>query len=171
MPSQKNLEYIDKLKERLKTGKAFYFTDFTGLAVKNLEVLRRELSKNNATYVVLKNTLGYLAMKDMGFEETSIRELFTGPTGLAIAFDDPAVLAKILNNTENLRLKGGFVDGEFLDTTKIIAFAEIPPRTVLLSQLLGSINVISNFVYTLESMVRGLMYTLEAIKEKNKEAK
>ena len=171
MPSQKNIDYIDKLKERLKPGKAFYFTDFTGLAVKNLEVLRRELRKNNATYVVLKNTLGYLAMKDMGFEDDSIRGLFVGPTGLAIAFDDPVVLAKILNNTENLELKGGFVEGEFLDKTRIVEFAKIPPRELLYGQLVGSVNVISNFVGVLESMIRNLMYTLEAIKAKDKEAK
>ncbi len=171
MPSQKNVEYIDKLKERLKDGKAFYFTDFTGLAVKNMEILRRELRKNNATYVILKNTLGYLAMKDMGFEDSSIQELFTGPTGLAVTFDDPVSLAKILSNTENLKLKGGFVEGEFLDKTKIIAYAKIPPKEVLYSQLLGSMNVISDFVYVLESIVRNLMFTLEAIKDKNKEAK
>jgi large subunit ribosomal protein L10 len=171
MPSQKNLEYIDKLIERLKPGKAFYFTDFTGLAVKNLEGLRRELRKNNATYVVLKNTLAYLAMKNMGFEEKSIRELFIGPTGLAIAFDDPVVLAKILNNTENLRLKGGFVEGEFLDTSRIVEFARIPSRELLYGQLVGSVNVISNLVGVLESIIRNLMYTLEAIKEKDKEAK
>jgi large subunit ribosomal protein L10 len=171
MPSQKNLEYVDKLKEHLKPGKAFYFTDFTGLAVKNMEVLRRELRKNNATYVVIKNTLGYLAMKEMGFEDKSIRELFIGPTGLAIAFEDPVVLAKILNNTENLKLKGGFVEGEFLDTTRIVEFARIPPREILYGQVVGSVNVISNFVGVLETMIRNLMYTLEAIKEKDKEAK
>jgi len=171
MPAQKNLDYIEKLKERLKPGKAFYFTDFTGLAVRNLEVLRRELKKNNATYVVLKNTLGFLAMKDMGFDESSIRELFIGPTGLAIAFDDPVILAKILNNTENLKLKGGFVEGEFLNTSRIVEFAKIPPKEALYGYLVGSINVISNFVGTLEAMVRNLLYTLEAIKEKDKEAK
>jgi large subunit ribosomal protein L10 len=171
MPAQKNVDYIEKLKERLKPGKAFYFTDFTGLAVKNLEVLRRELRKSNATYVVIKNTLGYLAMKDMGFDEASIRELFVGPTGLAIAFDDPVVLAKILNNTENLKLKGGFVEGEFLDTTRIVEFAKIPPKEILYYSLVGSINVIGNFVGILESIVRNLLYTLEAIKEKDKEAK
>jgi large subunit ribosomal protein L10 len=110
-------------------------------------------------------------MKDMGFEDKSIQELFIGPTGLAIAFDDPVGLAKILNNTENLKLKGGFVEGEFLDTTRIVEFARIPPRELLYGQLVGSINVIGNFVGVLESVIRNFMYTLEAIKEKDKEAK
>ena len=76
MPSQKKFDYVEKVKECLKTGKAFYFTDFTGLTVKNLQVLRHELRKNKATYVVLKNTLGFLALKEMGFDEPSIRQLF-----------------------------------------------------------------------------------------------
>jgi large subunit ribosomal protein L10 len=166
MPAPKKIEYVDKLRERLKTGKAFYFTDFTGIAVKNLEVLRRELRKNNAGYVVLRNTLGFLAMKDMGFDENRISELFVGPTGIAIAFDDPVVLAKILSNTENLKLKGGIVEGQFFGTTEISQLAKIPSREILYGQLVGSINVIRNFVGTLESIIRDLMYTLEALKDK-----
>ena len=45
MPSQKNIEYIKTTKERLKTGKAFYFTDFTGLSVQNLEKLLKNLKQ------------------------------------------------------------------------------------------------------------------------------
>ena len=171
MPSQKKFEYVEKVKERLKPGKAFYFTDFTGLTVKKMQVLRAELKKNKGTYLVLKNTLGFLAMKEMGFDEPSIRQLFIGPTGVAIAFEDPVVLAKILNDTEQLKVKGGFVEGEYLDSTKIVEFSKIPPRDVLYGQIVGSINVIANFVGTLESIIRNLMFTLEAIKEKNKEAK
>ncbi|MDH4211168.1 MAG: 50S ribosomal protein L10 [candidate division WOR-3 bacterium] len=166
MPAPKKIEYVEKLRERLKPGKAFYFTDFTGIAVKNLEVLRRELRKNNAGYVVLRNTLGFLAMKEMGFDENRISELFVGPTGIAIAFDDPVVLAKILSNTENLKLKGGIVEGKFFETTEINQLAKIPSKDILYSQLLGSINVIGNFVGTLESIIRDLMYTLEALKDK-----
>jgi len=55
MPSKQNVEYVEKTKERLKTGKAFYFTDFTGLSVQSLEKLRKELKRNSATYLVLKN--------------------------------------------------------------------------------------------------------------------
>jgi len=166
MPAQKKLEYVEKIKEHLKPGKAFYFTDFTGIPVKNLEVLRRELRKNKAGYVVLRNTLGFLAMKDMGFDEGTISDLFVGPTGIAIAFDDPVILAKILNSTENLKLKGGIVEGRFFDITEITQLAKIPSKEALYAHLVGSINIIGNFVGTLESIIRDLLYTLEALKEK-----
>lgn len=169
MPSQKNIKYLEKTKERLKTGKAFYFTDFTGLSVQSLEKLRKELKKNKGSYVVLKNTLGHLAMKDLGFDETKISNLFIGPTGIAIAFDDPIVLAKILTGHEYLKIKGSFIEGKFFATEEVIKFSKIPSKEALYSQLLGSLNILGNFVYVLESILRNLVNTIEAIQ--NKEAK
>lgn len=169
MPPQKNVEALEKTKERLKTGNAFYFTDFTGLSVKALEKLRIELKKNQGNYLVLKNTLGFLAMKDLGFDEKTIKELFTGPTGIAIAFDDPIVLAKILANHENLRIKGSFIEGKFFATEGVLEFSKIPSKNALYSQLVGSLNMLGNFVNTLQCILRDLITTLEAVK--NKEAK
>lgn len=169
MPSQKNEKYLAETAEHLKTGKALYFTDFTGLTVKNMEKLRRELKKNNGNYLVLKNTIGFLAMKQLGFDETAIKNLFTGPTGIAIAFDDPIVLAKIITNHENLKVKGSFIEGDFFTAEQVIAFSKIPSRETLYSQVVGSLNTIGNFVGVLEGIIRNVMYTLEAMK--NKEAK
>lgn len=169
MPASSKVEYVAKLKERLKSGKAFYFTDFTGMAVQNLEELRRELRKNNASYIVLKNTLGYLTMKDLGFDETSIRKLFVGPTGVAIAFDDPLVLAKILKNSVKLKVKGGIVEGHYYDTAGIIELSRIPPREQLYGLVVGSINLIGNLVGTLESVTRNLVYTIKSMEDKNKD--
>lgn len=165
MPSQNNIKYIENIKERLKTGKAFYFTDFTGLSVQNLEKLRKELKKNRATYLVLKNTLGYLAMKDLGLDD-SIRELFIGPTGIAIAFDDPIVLAKILKRTENLKIKGCFIEGTFFGTNEVLKLSEIPSKDVLLSTLVGSLSIVGNLVGVFEGLLRNLIYTIDAIKNK-----
>ena len=169
MPSQKNIEYVEKTKEQLKEGKAFYFTDFTGLNVKTMEKLRKELKANSATYLVLKNTLGFLAVKDLGFDDDALRRLFVGPTGIAVAFDDPIVLAKILTNTKNLKIKGGIIEGAFLDAKQVINFSRIPSKDVLFSTLVGSLKIVGNFVNVLESLLRNLVFTIEAMK--NKEVK
>lgn len=171
MPAPSKVDYVAKLKERLKSGKAFYFTDFTGMGVQNLEELRRELRKNNASYIVIKNTLGYLTMKDLGFDENSIRQLFVGPTGVAIAFDDPIVLAKILKNSEKLKVKGGIVEGLYYDTAGIAELSRIPPREQLYALVVGSLNLIGNLVGTLESITRNLVYTVKAMEDKHKNDK
>jgi large subunit ribosomal protein L10 len=108
-------------------------------------------------------------MKQLGFDETAIRGLFSGPTGIAIAFDDPIVLAKIITSHENLKVKGSLIEGDFFTTEQVIAFSKIPSKDVLYSQVVGSLNILSNFVGLLEGMIRNVMYTLEAMK--NKEAK
>jgi large subunit ribosomal protein L10 len=170
MPSQRNIEYIKTTKERLKTGKAFYFTDFTGLSVQNLEKLRRSLKQNSGAYVVLKNTLGFLAMKDLGYNEKIIHELFMGPTGVAIAFEDPIVLAKILKETRDLKIKGCYIEGTFYDINEVTRLSLIPSKEVLLNTLVCSLNILGNLVGILESLIRNLTYTIDAIK-KNKEEK
>jgi len=169
MPSQANIEYLKKTKERLKTCKALYFTDFTGLSVKSLEILRRELKKNKGNYVILKNRLGLLAIKDLGFDEAILKKLFIGPTGIAIALDDPIPLAKILTNHENLRIKGSFIEGKFFATEGVIEFSKIPSKDALYGQLVGSLNLMCNFVGILENILREFLCTIESMK--NKEAK
>ena len=166
MPSTKNIEYIEKTKERLKTAKAFYFTDFTGITVQNLEKLRKELKKNSASYLVLKNTLGFLALKGLGLDENEVRNLFIGPTGVAVAFDDPVIPAKILKNIEKLKIKGCFIEGSFLGASEVKRLSEIPSREVLLSSVVGSLNLLGNFVNVLESLIRNLVNALDAIKKK-----
>jgi large subunit ribosomal protein L10 len=166
MPSQKNIEYVQKMKERLEPGKAFYFTDFKGISVKKLEKLRKELKKNGASYLVIKNSLGHLAMKDLGFDNDSLRQLFIGPTGIAIAFDDPIILAKILSDTEDLKIKGGIIEGAFFDAKEVLKFSRIPSRDILLSNLAGSLNLLGNLANTLESIIRDLIFTVESIKSK-----
>lgn len=166
MPSKHNLEYLEKTKERLEHGTAYYFTDFTGLSVQNMETLRRELKKNKGSYVVLKNTIGYLAMKALGYEEEKIRELFTGPTGIAVAFEDPIVLARVITGQENLKIKGSFIEGQYFVADDVVRFARIPSKDALVAQVVGSMNVIGNFVQTLESIIRNFVGTVDALKDK-----
>jgi large subunit ribosomal protein L10 len=169
MPSQKNVQNLEKAKVRFKGGKAFYFTDFTGMPVAKLEKLRRELKKNRGEYIVAKNTLGALALKEFGLADESAGKLFIGATGIAVAYDDPVILAKILKDTENLKIKGGYVEGQYFDAAAVVRLSRIPSKKVLLGEVVGSLNIIGRFVYTLEGVLRSFVYTIEAMK--NKEAK
>ena len=171
MPSQKNIKYIADTKERIQSGKAFYFTDFTGVSVQNLEKLRIELKKNKGNYLVIKNTLGTLVMKELGFVDTMIDNMFVGPTGIAIAFDDPISLARVLSNNENIKIKGSIIEGIFYGIDDVIRFSRLPSREGLYSQVVGTLNILGNFIGTLEGMIRNLVYSLEAIKDKKDEKK
>lgn len=169
MPSQKNMDYLEKTKEKLKDSTALYFTDFTGLSVKSMETLRKELKKSKGNYIVLKNTLGFLALKDLGYDENDTKQLFVGPTGIAIAFEDPIALAKIIASHKDLKIKGSFIEGKFYSREGVIEFSKIPSKDALYAQLVGSLNMLGNLVSVCEGILRNFISTLEAMK--NKEAK
>ncbi|MEO0184424.1 MAG: 50S ribosomal protein L10 [candidate division WOR-3 bacterium] len=168
MPSQKNVETLKKNTEMLKNGKAFYFTEFTGLNVQQMENLRKELKKNQCNYLVIKNTLGLLAFKNLGYEIDSIKSKFFGPLGIAIAYDDPLGPTRILQDTQGLKIKGAFIEGTVFDAKGVAELAKIPSKNVLLQSLVGSLNVIGNLVNTLNSVLQNFVYTVDALKDKTK---
>ncbi|OGC43911.1 50S ribosomal protein L10 [candidate division WOR-3 bacterium RBG_13_43_14] len=171
MPSKNNIKYLEDTKEKMQSGKAFYFTDFSGVSVQNLEKLRIELKKSKGNYLVVKNTLGTLVMKKLGFTDEMIGNMFIGPTGIAIAFDDPIILAKILNGSKNIKIKGSIIEGVFYNTEDVIRFSKLPSKEGLYAQVAGSLNILGNLVGALEGMMRNLIYTLISIKEKRDEKK
>ena len=59
-------QLVRELKTKITGAQALYFTDFTGLNVKRMTALRRELRKAGVEYVVIKNTLALRAVNESG---------------------------------------------------------------------------------------------------------
>ena len=68
MPSNKNLEAVKNLTEKLNKANAIYFTDYLGLDVVSITKLRKEFVSNDVEFTIAKNTLIKLAAKDVGME-------------------------------------------------------------------------------------------------------
>ena len=60
---QKKEKIVAKLSEKVDKAKAIVFTDYQGLTHVQLEQLKKAVKKTNADYVVTKNTLLQLALK------------------------------------------------------------------------------------------------------------
>ena len=64
-------------------------------------------------------------------------------------------------------MKAGFIDGGAVDAKSIDALAKLPPKEVLLAQVLGGLNgPIQGFANVLNGTMRGLVIALNAIAEK-----
>lgn len=166
MPNKRNTELLTKTKEILKDGKALYFADFTGITVAKLESFRREIKKSKGNFVVIKNTLGPIALKELGYETAPWEGVFTGATGIAIAYDDPIILAKLLKDNASMKIKGGIIEGQYYDAAGVVRFARIPPKPVLYAHVVGSLNLLGSLAETLEGVLRNMIYTLDAMKSK-----
>ena len=70
-------------------------------------------------------------------------------------------------DNENFTVKAGFIDGASVDAKSIDELAKLPPKEVLVAQVLGGLNgPIQGFANVLTGTLRGLVIALNAIAEK-----
>jgi large subunit ribosomal protein L10 len=150
---QKSQEVSDLVGQIGMASNAFLI-DFKGITVPQVTELRKQIRETNSGYVVVKNTLALIALKDSPI--VAMREQFTGPTAIAFNATDAVVLAKALTrfakDVPAVRFKGAMLDGQIVPTEQIQAIANLPSREVVISKLL----------YVLQSPMRGLVTVLQA---------
>ena len=109
------------------------------------------------------------AFKELGLEE--FNEFLKGPSAVAFGINDPVSAAKIstefAKTNDKLEIKAGIVDGKVINAEGVKNLAELPPREVLIAQVLGGFNApIQGFANVLQGTIRGLAIALNAIAEK-----
>jgi large subunit ribosomal protein L10 len=143
---------VASLADKLRTAKALYYTDFTGLNVKRMTELRRRFRKAGIEYVVIKNTLALRAVNEAGLTGQKLK----GPTGVVVA-KDPITAAKLLTdfakeNDAKPGVKGGLYEGAVIDAAGVKKLASLPTRTEALSILVGTFNsVLMMFALALDA--------------------
>ncbi len=90
-----------------------------------------------------------------------------GPTGVALSYDEPSALAKVLvdyaEENEKFEIKGGVVEGEVVDLDAIKRFAALPSKHELRGMLAGTLQApMRNLAGTLHSLLGNLRNALEA---------
>ena len=169
-PAGAKVELVSELRALVGLTTAAILTDYRGLSVAELTELRKKLRDADAEYRVVKNTLFKLAAGD-SMPIAEMGEFLTGPTAIGFAKSDPVAVAKILldyaRDHKALSVKAGVMDGRVLSAAQVDALSKTPPREVLLSQMLGSLQApISGFVGTLSGIISNFVFTLQAIADK-----
>ena len=133
---------VAALAEKMQNAAAGVLVDYRGITVEDDTTLRKELREAGVEYSVVKNTLTRFAANQIGYE--AFDEHLHGTTALAVCSDDPIAPARILckyaKNHENFKIKVGFMDGKVMDSSEVIAIAELPSKETLLSQVLYGFN-------------------------------
>lgn len=161
-------EIVKKLAQKISDSKAIVFSDFKGLSVKNMNVLRNELREKNVNLQVLKKTLLNIALKEAGIE-IDARKL-EGQVAVAIASNDEVeaakIIAKMAQVNENLKIVGGILGKTVLSSEEVIALSKLPSKQEMLAKLVGTLNApISGFVNVLAGNIRNLVQVLKAVAE------
>lgn len=161
MPSEKILELkkqqVVELTEAFKGANVGVLVNYSGINVEDDTKLRKQLREAGCSYKVVKNTLLSRAFAEAGIE--GMDEYLNGTTAVAYSengyTDAPKIVYDYAKDHENYNLKCGFFDGAFMDAAGIESLAKIPPKEVLLAQVVGGFN----------APIQSLVIALNAIAE------
>lgn len=169
MNRQEKEQEVVKLSDRFKKAKAIIFAGYRGLKVAEITELRSKLRKTASSMKVVKNRLVKRVLDQEGLKD--LEKHFHEPTAIATSDSDPAAVAKVLvefaKDHASLKLKGGYLEGKFMDARSIDALAKLPSREVLLSRAMASmLSPATNLVCVLNAIPQKVVRAINAIKEK-----
>ena len=172
MPTQKKIDTVTELTDKVTRAKAMVFADFAGIKHKQLEDLRKTLKKVQGEFVVTKNRLLLRAIgaTDQPLQEVLLQMLSQSTATLFAYADEVAPLKALLKFFKNVGLgktKGGLLGASALSDTDVTRLATLPSRNILLGNLAGQLNApIQGLHYALSWNMNRLMWALQNIKEK-----
>ena len=139
MNRAKKEETVELLSEKFGRAPIAIVTDYRGLNVAEITELRRTIRAAGGEYLVSKNTLTRIAIRDS--DSAAIAEWLAGPIAVAFGYEDAVGLAKAVDgfasSHEALDVKGGVLDGEALSSAQVKQLASMPSKDELRAKLLS----------------------------------
>ncbi|MDP3143589.1 MAG: 50S ribosomal protein L10 [Candidatus Omnitrophota bacterium] len=156
---EKNLDKKDNI----------FVLKYPGVSSPAMSDLRKELRRQGAGMVVVRNSIVRRALKNIKLD--NLETAVDGPVAFVYSDSDAAVVSKILvkfvKSHETTQLTGGVLQQNILGLEDIKRLSSLPSRDILLSMLLSAIqSPISSLAYVLSAKTRELLYILKQIAEK-----
>ena len=161
--------FVDGFREKVQEAPVLYLTDFSGLDVKSMTLLRQRLRDSGAEYLVVKNRLVKLAVADLDMPDIS--EALLGPTGVVLGYEGVVEPAKVVSDfakehDDKPVFKLGILDKKIVSAVEIQRLAKLPPREQLLAELAGALEApMAALVSALEGKVQEMAGLLDALRE------
>lgn len=166
MANQAKVQAVAELAERIRRAQSIVLVDYQGINVKDETKLRKSLRESGGEYLVAKNRLFKIALKEAGVED-SFDDILEGTTAFAFGYDDVVAPAKVMNEVSKanakakiFNIKGGYLTGKRVSEAEVVALASLPSREQLLSMVLNGML----------GPVRKLAYGLVAVADKKEVA-
>ena len=138
LTKEQKQEQSTRLRDNLAGVTTLFLLENRGLKVNDVNVLRSEVRKTEATYKVVKNSVVKMAVEGTAME--AITPFLSGPKVLAYTDGDGVALAKVLKtfikNHPELSFEQAFLEGQILESAEAEKIADMPSREELVAKLL-----------------------------------
>lgn len=160
-------ETVVSLSDKFNQANSVVFTDYKGMTMQQLSALRIQLRETSAEFSVTKNSLLKIATKDSALSLDD--QILEGPTATLFAFGDEItpikILTKALKDNNIGEVKGGILNGEFMDKYKVNKLASLPSKDELRAKTVGVLVApLHGIVGVLQANLRNLVYALEQVR-------
>ena len=169
MEKNKKSDLIAKIKQRFLESEAVFVVNQNRLTVAETEDLRKQLRAVQSVYLVAKNTLARLAVKDTDFE--CVAEKLGGQTALVFSKDITGS-AKVVSeyaskSDEKLSVVCGGYQGKMLSVAEVKTLASLPSMDELRAKIVAVIQTPAQRMATLsQAPASQLARVLKAYSEK-----
>jgi large subunit ribosomal protein L10 len=136
------IDLVERISAKMKQSQSMILTDFNGITVADMTVLRARLREQSAEMRVIKNRLLKRALSEAGCD--AMDECLVGNTAIVFGVSDPVAPARIMveaaEKNDKLVLKGGLLEGKRLDVAGVKSLSKMPGRQELLSIMAGDLK-------------------------------
>ena len=159
MATESKKESIDSLNEKFSKATSAVLARYQGITANEMNSLRSHLRERSLEILVVKNTLAKIAAKNTSFEV--LDSDFKGPVSVVVGYGE------VVGPANEPEVICGLVEGKKIAPEGVKALADLPPKEVLVAQLLSTMQApTTNFVGVFSSLLRQFVGVLDAIKEK-----
>jgi large subunit ribosomal protein L10 len=169
MPTEKKVQEVKELTDKLSRSTVVIGTEYRGLTVKESTALRRTVRDAGMQMQVVKNTLFLRAAEAAGM--TGVAELAEGPTAIIFGYDDPILPIKTVVEYQRTArnafvARKAFLDGQVVPGNRLTELASLPPKEQMIAEIAGALqSPITNLVYLLSATIQEFSGLLDARSE------
>jgi len=151
---QQKQAVVAEVGAQVAQAQTIILSEYRGVGVADITVLRANARKSGVYFHVLKNSLARRAVQGTSFE--SLAEKMVGPLAYSMSAD-PVAAAKVVfdfaKTNDKLVIKAGAMNGAMMTAEQITVLATTPSRDELIATLMATMNAMtSKFVRTLAAV-------------------
>tara|TARA_B100000676_G_C17789193_1_gene686098 strand:- start:28 stop:606 length:579 start_codon:yes stop_codon:yes gene_type:complete len=164
MPTEAKAGVIEELKTYMEGCTIAISTDYSGLNVSDMNLLRTTLRNKDITYKVVKNTLFKRAADES--DRPELKELVDQNTGIIFGYGDEQIPAKIISEFiketgSELTINAGVIGTQILSAEELDQLAKLPGKDELVAKLIGQLHgQLAGLVFVLNSPISGFARVL-----------
>ena len=147
---------LEEITNELSKRPNFFITTINRLPAAEANTFRQKLFGSRSSLLMINRRLGRRATSSLSLD--GLQELLEGSVGLVLSGDDVLSTAKLImefrkTHEEQISVSGAVIDGQLLNRHGVEQLANLPPRPVLLAEV----------VVTIESPMADVIMTVERL--------